>query len=104
MLGEHGKSEYKNKRFYIDVTIKGKVHRFHYGDPNGYTYIDGADDKTRENYWKRHWASPNEREYISNLIPSPALMSAMLLWGRSHDFYENYDELNKLLKKKYNVK
>jgi hypothetical protein len=104
MLGEHGKSEYKNKRFYIDVTIKGKVHRIHYGDPNGFTYIDGADDRTRENYWKRHWGSPNEREYISNLIPSPALMAAMLLWGKSHDFYKNYDTLDKLFKKKYNVK
>jgi hypothetical protein len=30
-------------------------------------------------------------------------MAAMLLWGKSHNFYENYDELNKLLKKKYNV-
>lgn len=104
MLGEHGKSDHRDKRFYIDVTIKGKVHRIHYGDRNGFTYIDGADDKTRENYWKRHWGSPNEREYISNLIPSPALFSAMLLWGKSNNFYENYDTLDKLLKKKYNVK
>ena len=102
-LGEHGKSEQKNKRFYIDVEIKGNKQRFHYGDPNGFTYIDGADDKTRVNYWKRHWGNVNEREYIANLIPSPALFAAMLLWGKSHDFYENYDTLNKLLKRKYNV-
>jgi len=35
----------------------------------------------RANYWKRHLANRTEDERITNLVPSPALFSAMLLWG-----------------------
>jgi hypothetical protein len=39
-----------------------------------------------------------------NIIPSPALFSAMLLWGESTSLRENMNQLNKLLLEKYNKK
>ncbi len=74
---------YKNKKYY-------------FGSPTGYTYIDGASDKVRENYLKRHMANPVEKNRIDNLIMSPALLSAYLLWNTS-DLSKNIEILNNLL-------
>jgi hypothetical protein len=42
-----------------------------------------SDERLRANYWKRHLANRTEHERTTNLIPSPALFSAMILWGDS---------------------
>jgi hypothetical protein len=65
------------------------------------TYIDHKDELKRRNYWARHFASRNERHLIYNLIPSPSLLSAYLLWGKSTSLRENIIELNKMLESKY---
>jgi hypothetical protein len=65
------------------------------------TYIDHHNEIKRRNYWARHYASRNERHLIMNLIPSPALLSAFLLWGHSTSLRENVIELNKMLDTKY---
>jgi hypothetical protein len=72
-----------------------------FGLLGGSTYIDNKDERKRKAYWSRHFASRNERHLISNLIPSPALMSSLLLWGKSTSLRENVIELNKMLESKY---
>jgi hypothetical protein len=88
------KSDKPTKRFL--AIYEGK--KYYFGQPNAYTFIDGADENVRENYWKRHYAIPTEKYRIDNLIPSPALFSAYILWN-TDDIYENVRILNKLLKK-----
>jgi hypothetical protein len=73
-----------------------------FGLRSGSTFIDHKDEYKRRNYWERHYASRNERHLIMNLIPSPALLSALILWGHSTDIKENIKELNKMLDTKYN--
>jgi len=101
MIVEHGKSSKPNKRFYVKLD-NGEIFDYGYRNPEtgktGKTYIDGATKKQRENYWKRHLGNKREHYLITNLIPSPALFSAFLLWGISSDFYKNFDHLNDLLK------
>lgn len=72
-----------------------------FGLDKGSTYIDNKDELKRRNYWARHFASRNERHLIYNLIPTPALLSAYILWGHSTDIRENIKELNKMLEAKY---
>jgi hypothetical protein len=88
------KSDKPTKRFL--AIYEGK--KYYFGQPNAYTFIDGADEKVRENYWKRHYANPTEKYRIDNLIPSPALFSAYILWN-TDDIYKNVRILNKILKK-----
>lgn len=88
------KSDKPTKRFL--AIYEGK--KYYFGQPNAYTFIDGADEKVRENYWKRHYANPTEKYRIDNLIPSPALFSAYILWN-TNDIYKNVRILNKILKK-----
>ena len=76
-------SNNKNKRFCVTLD-DGKI--FHFGSKHGNTYIDHHDKILRANYLKRHLANKIEHSLISNLIPSPALFSSMLLWG-----YHNHD-------------
>jgi hypothetical protein len=61
---------------------------FYFGSPTGFTFIDGASEKTRDNYRRRHYANPVERFRIDNLVPSPALFSWYLLWN-TPDLDEN---------------
>lgn len=72
-----------------------------FGLDGGSTYIDHHNEIKRRNYWARHFASRNERHLIYNLIPTPALLSAYLLWGHSTSLRENVIELNKMLESKY---
>jgi len=72
-----------------------------FGLLGGSTYIDHKDERKRKAYWARHYESKQERHLIANLIPSPALMSALLLWGKSTSLRENVIELNKMLDTKY---
>jgi hypothetical protein len=92
-----------NKRFRITIDLTGTGdHTKHYdfGAKHGQTYIDHHDDKKRANSLTRHLANTTERERIENIIPSPALFSAVLLWGKSPDLIENVRHLNSLFKQK----
>ena len=71
---------------------------YDFGLKGGKTYIDHHDKRLRANYWKRHLANRTEHERIKNLTPSPALFSAMLLWGDSTSLDRNIQILNRLLK------
>ena len=86
-----------NKRFRI--TLEDGSH-WDFGAKSGQTYIDEGNETKRANYLKRHLANPTERKRIENVIPSPALFSAVLLWGHSTDLIENIKHLNSLLKEK----
>lgn len=93
------KSPSKNKRFRAKWTdSEGKERHTDFGQPSAFTFIDGAEENVRRNYWKRHMANPLERAKIVQLTPSPALFSSYLLWGESQDLEKNIKALNKLMK------
>ena len=77
------------KRFRIVMRIGDKMKHWDFGDPSGFTFIDGADIHTRENYRKRHLANKTERERIMNNIPSASLFAYKLLWGDTQDLFQN---------------
>jgi hypothetical protein len=91
--------EDKPKRFKVITLEWGKKRVYQFGQPNGFTYIDGASKQTRRNYLLRHMANETEAHLINNNIPSPALFSAKLLWGNSSNIIKNIEDLNELLKK-----
>jgi hypothetical protein len=95
MITEILRSPRKNKRFRAVITRDGKKVNVDFGYPQSTTYIDGASDKTRENYLKRHMANATEKRLIENLTISPALMSARILWGSSRDILRNVASLNR---------
>jgi len=90
-------SKNKNKRF--EVTLDNG-RKFNFGLKDGQTYIDHHDKVKRENYLKRHLANKIENKLINDLIPSPALFSAFLLWGPSTSLEENIKQLNNLMSHK----
>ena len=90
-------SKNKNKRF--EVTLDNG-RKFNFGLKDGQTYIDHHDKVKRENYLKRHLANKIENKLINDLIPSPALFSAFLLWGPSTSLEENIKQLNILMSRK----
>jgi hypothetical protein len=90
--------EGKPKRFKVITLEWGKKRVYQFGQPNGFTYIDGANIQTRRNYLLRHMANETEAHLINNNIPSPALFSAKLLWGNSNDLIENINDLNEIFK------
>ena len=94
MIVEISDSKKASKRYCVRLD-DGRT--FDFGLKNGSTYIDHHDVKKRENYWKRHLANKTEHRLITNLIPSPALFSAMLLWGDSTSLNKNIRDLNHLL-------
>jgi hypothetical protein len=79
----------KRFRVYMD---NGR--HFDFGLDTGNTYIDHKDTTKRANYWARHLGNNTEKKLISNLIPSPSLFSAMLLWGKYTDINQNILNLN----------
>lgn len=90
------KSPLKNKRFRVHLNNGDK---YDFGLKDGQTYIDHKNKKLRENYLKRHYV--NEKKLIDNLIPSPALFSAYLLWT-GPNLEDNIKQLNKLWAIKHN--
>ena len=91
-------SPIKNKRFRVYMNT-GKYYDF--GLKDGSTFIDHHDEEKRQNYLKRHLANPTENRLISELIPSPSLFSAFLLWGIFPDLHKNISYLNQLFANKY---
>jgi len=98
IITEIKESSKPTKRFRVKLSNGQEID---FGLKGGSTYIDNHDEVKRRNYWARHFASRHERHLIYNLIPSPALMSAWILWGHSTDIRENIKELNKMLEAKF---
>ena len=84
----------KSKRY--RVTLDDGSH-YDFGLKTGSTFIDHKDEKKRDNFLKRHMSNKREKYLIENLIPSPALFSAFLLWN-TPDLDDNIKILNKLFK------
>ena len=86
------------KRFRVFMD-NGKYYDF--GLKGGSTYIDHHDMTKRLNYLKRHLANETENTLIKNLVPSPSLFSAYLLWGKYTTLEQNIHFLNSLWEKKH---
>lgn len=93
-------SPIRNKRYRVFMD-NGKFYDFGY--KHGFTYIDGENERARNNYLKRHMANETEKTLIDNLVPSPSLFSAYLLWGKYPDLYKNIDYLNHLWTIKHKI-
>ena len=93
MIISIGNSQTKNKRYQVTMD-NGKTYDFGY--KGGQTYIDHHDTTKRLNYWQRHIGNKTEEILINNLIPSPSLFSAYLLWGNRKTLKGNINELNHL--------
>lgn len=90
----------KGKRFRaIYRRENGKETAYDFGYKGGYTYIDGASETVRDNYWARHLGNATERRLIKEVIISPAVLSAFLLWGSSRNLNKNLETLNFMMKK-----
>jgi hypothetical protein len=89
------KSPRKNKRFRAILDDNTFID---FGLLNGQTYIDHKNKLKRTNYIKRHLANKKENYLIKNLIPSPALFSLAILWGKFTDIKKNIKNLNLLFK------
>lgn len=92
------KSPRKTKRFRAVMDDGRKID---FGYDKGETYIDHGDKVKRQNYWARHMANETEERLIDNLVPSPALLSAYLLWGNSTSLEKNIHHLNRLWRQKH---
>jgi hypothetical protein len=93
-------SNNKNKRFKITVNNNDKILIFNFGLKDGETYIDHKDKVKRYNYFLRHYNNPLERKFIDELIPSNALYSLILLWGKYTDINKNIQYYNDYISNK----
>jgi hypothetical protein len=96
-------SPLKNKR--LRVLLDDNKTFFDFGLKNsdgtyGNTYIDHKNKKKRFNYWARHYNNEIEKKLIDNLILSPSMLSAYILWGKYKTIYKNVLWLNKKLQMK----
>lgn len=92
------KSSKKGKK--LKATLNdGRVINF--GSSTSQTFVEGASKRKRENYLGRHLAKTTEKRLIENLKPSPALLSADLLWGKTNNLNQNIKTLNKRLRSKF---
>jgi hypothetical protein len=73
------KSPRKDKRFVIQIDNK----KIHFGAKNGFTYVDGANEKTRENYIKRHRVNEDWNKVNAGSL------SRYILWGDNKDINKN---------------
>jgi hypothetical protein len=90
-----------NKRLRADIQTKDGIKQIDFGFKTGYTFVDGATSQAKDNYWKRHLANGTEKTLITNLVPSPSLLSAFILWGYSRDIGKNVKRLNDLWQVKH---
>jgi hypothetical protein len=95
-------SKKKDKRYVIHIVDENKVKSYNFGLKGGETFIDHKDEAKRLAYLARHMSpGSKEKELIENLIPSPALFSAVLLWGPNKTLTENVVALQKQFNMKY---
>ena len=90
-------SDRDKKRFKVMLN-DGRSYNF--GLKTGSTYLDHHNEDKRRAYWARHLNNPLEKQLILNLIPSPSLFSAVLIWGPYTNIHDNIKHLNHLFKKK----
>jgi hypothetical protein len=92
-------SPVKHKRFRAYIIRKnGRTEYFDFGLDGGKTFIDGRSEQERANYIARHLGNKTEEQLITNLVPSPSVLSRFLLWGKSRDLETNVKYLNNLWK------
>jgi hypothetical protein len=93
-------SPVKHKRFraYI-IRRNGRTEYYDFGLDGAKTYIDGRTEQERANYIARHLGNKTEEQLITNLVPSPSVLSRYLLWGRSRDLQANVKYLNEMWKR-----
>jgi hypothetical protein len=60
--------------------------------------------KNEQHYWARHLGNATEYKLITNLVPSPSLFSAYILWGIYPDIEKNINYLNQLWREKHELK
>lgn len=102
MIVDVKESPVHGKRYRAYIMNKRKqIQYFDFGFLGGKTFIDGRTEEERMNYWKRHMGNKTEEKLITNLIASPSVLSAFLLWGKSRDLQKNIKTLNDLWKKKH---
>ena len=85
-LLEFVESNKKDKKYKIVFNINNRKKTFHFGSKNSITYIEGGDDKKRQNYQKRH----SVREDWNNI--NNGSLSAGILWGDTNDLTTNLNE------------
>lgn len=86
-------SERPNKRFVAVFELDdGKKKTTHFGSPGAFTYLDGASDKVRENYIKRHKASGREDW---NDPTTAGALSRFVIWGDSRSLRKNIESFKK---------
>jgi len=85
------------ERYRVELSNGQKID---FGQDGEHAFIDHKDLNRRKSYMRRHLGNNTEYDLITNLIPSPSLMSFFLLWS-SDNLDENIKTLNKLLKDKY---
>lgn len=90
------KSNKKGKKL-TAILSNGK--EVHFGSDVSQTYAEGATKEKRDNYFRRHLANPVEKSHVENLVMSPALLSAYILWN-TPDIYKNIKILNEKLRSK----
>lgn len=99
---ENSRKQMKRYRITMD---DGKQYDF--GLKGGATYVDHKDQSKRNAYLKRHLANKTENQLITNLVPSPSLFSAYILWSKGNPnkttIEENIKLLNNLWKKKHSI-
>jgi len=98
MIINISESPKKNKRFRVYIALhSGRIKHYDFGDAyaNG-TYIDHHDKQKRLAYIARHLGNLSEKRLIDNLVPSPALFSMALLWGKYTNIDDNIKYLNSL--------
>ena len=81
ILTYFGKSPREGKKYLLKLVNPSKS--IHFGSDVSTTYVEGADEKTKENYLKRH----RVREDWTTLGPASA--SRHILWGESKDIKKN---------------
>lgn len=94
-------SKKKDKRYVVHIVDGKDVKSYDFGLKGGSTFIDHHDEAMRQAYLARHTANKAEKNLIENLIPSPALFSATLLWGPNKTLAQNVAELQKQFNMKY---
>jgi len=85
-LLEFVESNKKDKKYKIVFNINNRKKTFHFGSKNSITYVEGGDEKKRENYLKRH----SVREDWNNI--NNGSLSAGILWGDTNDLTTNLNE------------
>ena len=96
-------SPVKYKRFRVTVNTAQGQQKFDFGLKGGSTFIDGESEAVRQAYLKRHLGNATEERLIKNLVPSPALFSAFLLWGQYRSINNNIRYLNNMWHKNLNT-